>query len=765
MTSDTSFPQRALADACELPSYHIADRIQPHAVLLAIDPARGTFARVSANAAALFGTDAEAMLGTAAADWLHWDPELARVPRQIACEIELRRPQMRRIDTWAYVDGGLLCLEIPIDVDAPATPVSELEFNMILGTVARGDGTPRELGQHVCAAIHRITGFDRVYLCSFDSTGHGYVPAEHRAGHFPSLLEHHFPRTDMPQRVRELYRTQRFRLIPDARAEPVPVLAANGVPAVMDMSQSSCREIAASHLDYLRNMGVVASVSFGVMDEDRLAALFGGHNPTPRRLSCVQIKRCLRLAEAYANRVAALELRAQQIGQRARRADLTTLAAAFAASGGDLLDFIAARPREIAGLLDATGLLVVQGGRVFCDVLAEDDARRVAAWCARRLENRDYVATDSLVGEAANCGHVAAQASGVLAIAVAGVAAGTTVAWLRGEIVTQRKWGGDPTQKLRHVPAGHTSPRLSFETYVEQLKGTARPWEPHCVELATTLKAAFNQILAGHFARRAQEEAERANRMMSEFLANVSHELRTPMHSIIGFSEALIDRGEAIPPERRRQYLEIVRGSGQRLLALINDLLQLSKLEAGASPAVLAEDDIVECARDAVAELRPIAERKNVRVRGPGEVTVSPFAFDRAMIMRLLVNLLSNAVQYTPEAGRVTVSISEGRARRGGAPCCEIIVADTGVGIPRDELERIFDKFVQSSKTKSGAGGTGLGLPICRRIAEEHGGEIWAESPDWGGARLIVQLPMRAMPSRASEDAPEPVARIVGAGR
>jgi chemotaxis family two-component system sensor kinase Cph1 len=758
MTSDTFLGQRALADACELPSYHIADRIQPHTVLLSVDLARGIVVRASANCGEIFGVPAEEMLGTPTSDWIAFDATLGQEARQIGGTIEVRRPTIRRVEAWSHPDAGCLCFEILLPTDRTSTPMDEFEFSANLSKIARAEGSPQEIAQHVCAALHAITGFDRIYLCTFDDTGHGRVPAEHRSGHFPSLLDHHFPRTDMPERVRRLYRTQRFRLIPDVDAEPVPVLSVRGVPAMLDMSYSTCREVAASHVDYLRNMGVVASVSFGVMDEDRLTALFGGHNPTPRRLSCLDIKRCLRLVEAYANRIAALELHAQQLRQRGRRADLSRLVETFAASRGDFFDFAAAHPRALAELLDADGIVVVDGARVFSDQLAKDDAQTLAAWCMRRLEGRDHLATSTLSAEAPAFARLAREASGVLAVSVAGAASDAMLAWVRREIFVERKWGGDPAQKLRHVPAGHTSPRLSFETYVEQLKGTARPWEPSCVELATNLKSACNRILASHYARRAQEEAERANRMMSEFLANVSHELRTPMHSIIGFSEALIDRADSILPERRRQYLEIVLGSGRRLLALINDLLQLSKMEAGASAPVLVEADILDCVRDAMAEIRPIAERKNVRLRGPGDATLPVFAFDRAMIMRLLVNLLSNAVQYTPEAGRVTITIAEGRMRRDGGACCEIVVADTGVGIPTDELEVIFDKFVQSSKTKNNAGGTGLGLPICRRIAEDHGGEIWAESPPWGGARFVAQLPLRAAAGRGGEAVSAPMA-------
>jgi two-component system, chemotaxis family, sensor kinase Cph1 len=734
-------------------------------VLIAIDLATGSIVRVSANAGEIFGVDAGAMLGTAASHWLGVDAESGSAVRAGAREVEIRCRGRRRTEAWTYLVDGVLCVELPLPgpfAVRESGTVGTLDFLAMLEAVTRADGHVRDVAQLVCESIHRITGFDRVYLCRFDSAGHGYVPAEHLHAHFPSLREHHFPRSDVPERIRRLYLAQRFRLISDAGAPSVAVLVAPGQSPSLDMTRSSCRAVAGSHLDYLRNMGVVASTSFGVVQDGRLTALFGGHHHAPRRLSCLQLIRCQQLAETFGSRATELELRAHQAMVDSRRAELLAITESFAARHCAFYDFVAADPGRIARLLSADAIVVGQGEHVFSDVLSQTDARRILAWCIRRLEGGEQASTEALGHETPSLADLSHFASGVLAIALDRDPQGTVLAWLRREVPVERKWGGDPAQPLQREGGGPVSPRMSFQTYVQQLKGTAPPWERHCTDLAMAMKSACNQILAGHYARRAQEEAERATQLMNEFLANVSHELRTPMHSIIGFSEAMIDRADAIAPDRRRQYLEIIRGSGHRLLELINDLLHLSKLESGMAPAIVEADDIAACIDDAIAELRPLAERKGVRIRGPRDSDVPPFAFDRRMIARLLVNLISNAVQYTPEAGRVTIALACRRDGRAGGACCEITVTDTGIGIPPDELERVFDKFIQSSKTKSGAGGTGLGLAICRRIAEEHGGRIWAESPSWGGARLVVQLPMAAAPAASRADSPR--AAAVGGG-
>lgn len=233
----------------------------------------------------------------------------------------------------------------------------------------------------------------------------------------------------------------------------------------------------------------------------------------------------------------------------------------------------------------------------------------------------------------------------------------------------------------------------------------------------------------------AKEAAEHANRAKSEFLANMSHELRTPMHGVLSFAEIGAQKSQHAERDRLRHYFENIHVSGVRLLALLNDLLDLSKLESGKMNFNMARHDLCQVIRAClgVEEARLLAQGLPIDLSLPPDGAWA--VFDPLRIAQVISNLLSNAIKFSPPGGRIAIAV----VHRPGQ--FELSVCDQGPGIPPDEQERVFDKFVQSSKTRSGAGGTGLGLSISREIVVAHHGAIWAGSAPGGGARLVVQLP------------------------
>jgi PAS domain S-box-containing protein len=253
--------------------------------------------------------------------------------------------------------------------------------------------------------------------------------------------------------------------------------------------------------------------------------------------------------------------------------------------------------------------------------------------------------------------------------------------------------------------------------------------------------------------RSALAEAERANRAKSEFLANMSHELRTPMHAILSFARLGLQKSTGQPAaEALRHYFQRVEQSGERLLGLLNDLLDLSRAEAGKMQYQFAAHDLAPLILSVVRELASLAAAAEVRVHArvaPGSATAS---CDPQRIAQVLRNLVSNAIKFTPAGGEVGVHL---QASVAGEPAVvRIGVEDTGVGIPEEELERIFEKFVQGTHTRSKAGGTGLGLAICREIATAHGGRVWAERRPGGGARFVLELPQASEAGAGSSATP-----------
>jgi PAS domain S-box-containing protein len=231
-------------------------------------------------------------------------------------------------------------------------------------------------------------------------------------------------------------------------------------------------------------------------------------------------------------------------------------------------------------------------------------------------------------------------------------------------------------------------------------------------------------------------ELERANRLKTEFLASMSHELRTPLHTIIGFSELLAEELEGPLNEKQQRFVEHIHKDSLHLLELINDILDISKIEAGRLELRPEAFDFTALVAESLASVRSLAEAKAHLVETALDVPTAVEA-DRLRIRQVLVNLLSNAIKFTPEGGRIRVEACVQEA------FLAVSVSDTGVGIPMEEHDFIFDKFHQVGATTKGIReGTGLGLAITKRLVEQHGGTIRVESQPRHGSTFLFTLPL-----------------------
>jgi len=233
-------------------------------------------------------------------------------------------------------------------------------------------------------------------------------------------------------------------------------------------------------------------------------------------------------------------------------------------------------------------------------------------------------------------------------------------------------------------------------------------------------------------------QLEVASQHKSEFLANMSHELRTPLNAIIGFSEVLMDKMFGEVNEKQADYLKDIHDSGRHLLTLINDILDLSKIEAGRMDLDISTFHLPTALSNAMTLIRERAQRHSIHLGLEVDPRLGEFQADERKVKQILLNLLSNAVKFTPDGGRVDVIAKQDTSK------IAIAVRDTGIGIAPEDQAVVFEEFKQVGRDYTRkAEGTGLGLALTKRFVELHGGEITLASSPGQGSTFTVTLPIR----------------------
>jgi len=315
--------------------------------------------------------------------------------------------------------------------------------------------------------------------------------------------------------------------------------------------------------------------------------------------------------------------------------------------------------------------------------------------------------------------------------------------------------GNAPGRRLREILGDHPLCRAieaaEAENRVVAEEFSPDPLRERILDLhATALKGPAGEAAGAVAVVRDATELRRAERLRRELTANVSHELRTPLTSIKGFAETLLG-GAMADADASRRFLGIIDSEASRLMKLVDDLMDLSRLESRVVPMEPVPVELESLVTQALSRMRPQADRHGIVLIAEG---IGPDAVlaDRDRILQVLTNLLDNAIKFTPDGGTVTV------AWRPGGPEAIVSVSDTGRGIPQDDLPRVFDRFyrVERSRSREG-GGTGLGLAIAKHIVEAHGGRISVTSGVNAGSTFTFTIPYVASPEPVAPGRPVPV--------
>ena len=505
---------------CERELIHLAGSVQPHGVLLLLREDTLTVLQASDNCHLLLGLGTVDLLdrplatlgGNLAAQLTALLPTLCADPVPILCTVQASATT-RLVEATAHrAPGGGVVLELePLEplskggtggaphslaLDA-ATLQSHLAAAVQRYTSA---ATTAVLADSIVQTVRELTGYDRVMVYRFDADGHGKIVAEARDPRLESLLGHHYPATDIPQRARELYLKNRVRMLVDVNYEPQPLVPPlrpdSGEP--LDMSMCNLRSMSPLHLQYLRNMGVTGTLVASLVREGKLWGLIAAHHYEPRHLRLALRSAVDLLAEVASTRIAAIENYAHsQVALLVRRLEQRLIEAT--STEGDWRLALFRNPRTLLQPLEATGAALFQGDEIMTtgEVPSTPELRALCRWvdAEQARPGAETPFACSSVGKAhPPLASLTPTASGVLAVKLS-TSRPDYLMWFRKEQLLTVTWAGDPYKPIIGNDPLQLSPRRSFEAWSEIVRGTALPWTNGEIMMGRAIGVALVDII------------------------------------------------------------------------------------------------------------------------------------------------------------------------------------------------------------------------------------------------------------------------------
>ncbi len=497
---------------CELEPIQLIGAVQPFGLLLAVREGDGVVVQASRNAADLLGLPLARVIDqplvTLGVELAREVEHLARVgpllePVTLQCALVVQGRRRRFEGAVHRSASGVLVVELePLDAQPGRPEPTDLAPDVIAGTlsaaVQRFSAAPSvgTLVDGIVQAMRDLTGYDRVMVYRFDPDGHGKVIAESRHPRLESLLGHHYPASDIPQRARELYLRNRVRQLVSIDDEPQPLEPALLRPGGehLDMSMCTLRAMSPIHVQYLRNMGVMASFSASLVREGQLWGLVAAHHYAPRCLRRTVRAAADLLAEVASTRLTAIENYAHaQVALMVRRLEQRLVEAT--STEGDWRYAIFRNPRTLLQPLEATGAVLFHDGELLTtgEVPSTPELRALLDWVHGHASDEPF-ACSSIAKAAPALASLTPTASGVLAMRLSSTRPDYLV-WLRKEQLLTVTWAGNPSKPVLGDNPLELSPRRSFEAWSEIVRGTAVPWSSTELALARAIGVALVDII------------------------------------------------------------------------------------------------------------------------------------------------------------------------------------------------------------------------------------------------------------------------------
>ncbi|QXI03969.1 GAF domain-containing protein [Pseudomonas tensinigenes] len=716
--------------------------IQPHGLLLTLSEPELTIIQVSANVEPLLAREPQSLIGEPL-ESLIGDAEAAQV-REALLHPSLSdlQPLRFKLNGTAF-EGllhrhqGVLILELEIHVEN-FQPRNVAGNQTHLGRMLQrlqAATTLQALYDISVKEIQAMTGYDRVLIYRFEEEGHGQVIAEASDPSMEVFNGLFFPASDIPEQARELYRTNWLRIIPNADYQPVPLLPKlrPDTDTPLDLSFATLRSVSPIHCQYMKNMGVLSSMSISLLKGDKLWGLISCGNRQPLHVPHELRAACQTIGQVLSLQISAME--ALEISrQREEKVEaLALLNQAMIDSPQNVFDGLANQPQTLMALTNAGGIAIIEDKQLhrYGNCPEPEEIRALHKWLQDSGEA--VFASHHLASVYPPAVQYQQVASGVLAMSLP-KPVDNGVFWFRPEVKENINWSGDPRKPLdlENSDAGlRLRPRTSFEIWKVEMAGISTKWSHGDLFAANDLR---RSALENDLARQVRREQE-AVRARDELVAVVSHDLRNPMTVIsmlCGMMQKAFSSDGPHTSRRISTAIDTMQQAAGRMNTLLEDLLDTSKIDAGRYSITPQKLDVGQMFEEAQALLAPLALDKDISISFDADPDLRIHA-DPERLFQVLSNLVGNAIKFTPRLGRVGVhATSVGN---------EIVftVRDSGEGIPKEHLPHVFDRYW--TVKEGNPTGTGLGLYITQGIVEAHGGRIFAESEPGQGSEFRFTVP------------------------
>lgn len=742
--------------------------VQPHGVAIVFAPDR-TIAQVSDNTAQVLGIDPDRLLGQPLSSLLTAS-QLRRLERD-PLAIDPRDPQRLTFQLHPGKDSAEAASQSarPFRAQLHATPdrwwILELEpqdvfsdappdlYRTVRSQLARLQQTAdlAELCQIATEEIRKLSGFDRVMTYRFDPDGHGQVIAESKREDLPPLLGLHYPDGDT-RPCRHLFSKYYIRAVPDARAVSVPLVPATppGTDRPLDLGNLRLRGVVPCHQTYLANMGVRSTLVMSLCLGDSLWGLISCHHETPKYLDERVEDACAFLAQGISLELS-VKMKTSEYGDRVAAQQYQAQLLEAMSATQDWIEGALARSEALLAMVDATGAAICHDER--CETVGKtpsnDRIRAIIAAIAPRIQNNVFYC-DRLTAVMDDARSLGDTASGVLAISIS-ASLQQYLLWFRPEYLQTVRWAGDPRQTVTRDPetseAERLSPRGSFEEWREQVRGQSQPWHSWEIEGALALRDAVlrDAVRQAEELAKLTRELARSNAELEKFAYVASHDLQEPLNLVSSYVQLLEMRYGDRLDEDAHDFIQFAVEGVTHMQRLIDDLLAYSRVGSRGQP--FAPTSVAAAIERVQRNLGGRIEESQATLEYEDLPEVMA---DEIQLVQLFQNLIGNAIKFR---GDRPLKVCVGAERL--TTEWKFWIRDNGIGLESQFADRIFSIF-QRLHTRDEYPGTGIGLAICKRIVERHGGRIWVESQLGEGATFYFTIPFVSSASLSPAMAPAP---------